>query len=139
VACAVVKAAAQASHPPPPNKPAFPGGQQPGPASVTGRRAFFAVGGLQDRRKPPKTGGARGQGGRLWISLGAVLAQPGSYPHKNPAPQSCCQRAPRFVQPAAQTLPQRKSAPALKKNVLSTKNGLLYYYCYLYIELSKNN
>lgn len=75
----------------------------------------------------------------LWISLGRVLAQPGSYPHEQPLPKSCCTRAPRFVQPAAQTLQRRKPAPAFRKKRLSTERGRLYYYCYLYIELSKNN
>lgn len=75
----------------------------------------------------------------LWISLGRVLAQPGSYPHEQPLPQSCCTWAPRFVQPAAQTLRRRKPAPAFRKKPLSTEKGRLYYYCYLYIELSKNN
>lgn len=75
----------------------------------------------------------------MWISLGRVLAQPGSYPHEQPLPKSCCTWAPRFVQPAAQTLRRRKPAPAFRKKRLSTERGRLYYYCYLYIELSKNN
>ena len=74
----------------------------------------------------------------LWISLGVFLEQPGSYPHKRAAGRSCCLRAPRFVQPAAQTLQRRKPAPAFRKKRLSTERGRLYYYCYLYIELSKN-
>ena len=106
------------------------------PASFHGRRAFFLP-----CRCPSGPGRPRNWNQRpeLWISLGRVLAQPGSYPHEQPLPQSCCTWAPRFVQPAAQTLRQRKPAPAFRKKRLSTERGRLYYYCYLYIELSKNN
>ena len=37
------------------------------------------------------------------------------------------------------TLQRRKYSPALKKRRLSTQTGVLYYYCYLYIKLLKNN
>lgn len=40
---------------------------------------------------------------------------------------------------APHTLQRRKYAPALKKRRLSTQTGVLYYYCYLYIKLLKNN
>ena len=76
---------------------------------------------------------------RLWITLGTFLAQPGSYPHKTPPPESCCRRAPHFARAAPHTLLRRKCAPALKKKRLSTQTGVLYYYCYLYIKPLKNN
>ena len=76
---------------------------------------------------------------RLWITLGRFLAQPGSYPHKTPPPESCCRRAPHFARAAPHTLQRRKCAPALKKKRLSTQTGVLYYYCYLYIKPLKNN
>lgn len=76
---------------------------------------------------------------RLWITLGTFLAQPGSYPHKTPPPESCCRRAPHFARAAPHTLQRRKCAPALKKKRLSTQTGVLYYYCYLYIKPLKNN
>lgn len=76
---------------------------------------------------------------RLWITLGTFLAQPGSYPHKTPPPKSCCRRAPHFAHAAPHTLQRRKCVPALKKKRLSTKTGVLYYYCYLYIKPLKNN
>ncbi len=76
---------------------------------------------------------------RLWITLGKFLAQPGSYPHKTPPPESCCRRAPHFARAAPHTLQRRKCAPALKKKRLSTQTGVLYYYCYLYIKPLKNN
>lgn len=76
---------------------------------------------------------------RLWITLGTFLAQPGSYPHKTPPPESCCRRAPHFAHAAPHTLQRCKCAPALKKKRLSTKTGVLYYYCYLYIKPLKNN
>ena len=71
----------------------------------------------------------------LWITLGTVLAQLDSYPHKTAMARSCCLRAPPFVQTATQTLQLRNPAPTLNKLALSTESGLLYYYCYLYIEL----
>jgi len=76
---------------------------------------------------------------RLWITLGTFLAQPSSYPHKTPPPESCCRRAPHFARAAPHTLQRRKCAPALKKKRLSTKTGVLYYYCYLYIKPLRNN
>ena len=76
---------------------------------------------------------------RLWITLGRFLAQPGSYPHKTPPPESCCRRAPHFARAAAHTLQRRKCASTLKKKRLSTQTGALYYYCYLYIKPLKNN
>ena len=76
---------------------------------------------------------------RLWITLGRFLAQPGSYPHKTPPPESCCRRAPHFARAAPHTLQRRKCASTLKKKRLSTQTGVLYYYCYLYIKPLKNN
>ena len=76
---------------------------------------------------------------RLWITLGTFLAQPGSYPHKTPLPESCCRRAPHFARAAPHTLQRRKCASTLKKKRLSTQTGALYYYCYLYIKPLKNN
>ncbi|MDR6765118.1 hypothetical protein J2W88_000376 [Acidovorax delafieldii] len=75
----------------------------------------------------------------LWITLGTFLAQPGSYPHKTPPPESCCRRAPHLARAAPHTLQRRKCASTLKKKRLSTQTGVLYYYCYLYIKPLKNN
>jgi hypothetical protein len=93
-------------------------------------------------RSPPRTPGfvlcgmeKVADGHPLWITLGTVLAQLDSYPHKTAMDRSCCLRAPPFVQTATQTLQLRNPAPALNKLALSTESGLLYYYCYLYIEL----
>lgn len=75
----------------------------------------------------------------LWITLGMFLAQPAGYPQKSAGARSCCVRAPPFARLATQALKPCKSAPTLDKNALSTESAGLYYYCYLSIELSKNN
>lgn len=133
---AVARAASPARHLPSKTRT---NGQRPHPhpPGVLPRTpGFFAPNGSPISPSSPKN---RGQRPGLWISLGRVLAQPGSYPHEQPLPQSCCTWAPRFVQPATQTLRRRKPAPAFRKQRLSTERGQLYYYCYLYIKLSKNN
>ena len=135
-ATTVARAASPARHPP---SKARTSGQRlhPRPPGVLPRTPGF----FSPCRRPsgPASPKNRDQRPGLWISLGRVLAQPGSYPHEQPLPKSCCTWAPRFVQPAAQTLRRRKPAPAFRKKRLSTERGRLYYYCYLYIELSKNN
>ena len=136
-ATTVARAASPARHPPSKAKTSGQRLPHPHPPGVFPQTPGF----FSPCRRPsgPASPKNRDQRPGLWISLGRVLAQPGSYPHEHPLPKSCCTWAPRFVQPAAQTLQRRKPAPAFRKKRLSTERGRLYYYCYLYIELSKNN
>lgn len=136
-ATTVARAASPARHPPSKAKTSGQRLPHPHPPGVFPQTPGF----FSPCRRPsgPASPKNRDQRPGLWISLGRVLAQPGSYPHEHPLPKSCCTWAPRFVQPAAQTLRRRKPAPAFRKKRLSTERGRLYYYCYLYIELSKNN
>jgi hypothetical protein len=68
---------------------------------------------------------------RLWIKLVTFLAQEGSCPQNRWALPGCSWWAVMQTLWHPQTIAVRKPLLGLNKSRLSTKNGLLYYYCYL--------
>ncbi len=62
--------------------------------------------------------------------MGMVTEQPIGYPQNFGLDESCCHPTAKFNPVVPQGLKPRKCAPALGKTGLSTKQPLLYYYCY---------